>query len=81
MQNRKNEQGKKTFFRGSRCFSADGRWYIATREGANIGPFDSRKLALSAIPIYMRSMTDRKSADTFTRKIAKEGVWASSFYR
>lgn len=32
-------------FRSDRFFTVDGLWYFATREGIDVGPFDSRQMA------------------------------------
>ena len=43
-----NRQGEscKTYFRaGGRALVADGKWYFATREGIDVGPYPSRAAA------------------------------------
>lgn len=77
---RKNEP-EKTWFRGERCFSADGQWYLATREGVNIGPFSDQRAAQRSISLYLKSLSDRKDANIYASKVARDGVWASSNYR
>lgn len=41
MENRKNES-QKIWFRSERVFRVDGRWYFHTREGIDVGPYESR---------------------------------------
>ena len=38
---RLGEQGSEPESRSSRYFEKDGYWYYRTREGVNIGPFDT----------------------------------------
>jgi Domain of unknown function (DUF6316) len=87
--NRKNETDK-VWFRGNRCFSADGGWFISTREGVDIGPFESRQTALMTVPRYVNSVTKSTVAESKmksfkgialeTRKVAQNGIWASNNY-
>ncbi len=37
---RKNERPR-AWFRSDRVFSSEGRWYFSTREGIDLGPYDS----------------------------------------
>lgn len=41
MHNRRNEKPQ-TWFRCDRFFRSDGQWYFHTREGAAVGPYESR---------------------------------------
>lgn len=79
MQSRKNEADK-VWFRGDRCFNADGQWYLATREGVNVGPFTNQRAAQRSIALYLDSLNHRKDADGYASKVAREGIWASSNY-
>lgn len=38
---RLNERPR-TWFRSERVFLSDGRWYFHTREGVDVGPYDSQ---------------------------------------
>lgn len=38
---RSNERPR-TWFRSERVFMSDGRWYFHTREGVDVGPYDSQ---------------------------------------
>jgi hypothetical protein len=38
---RSNEQPK-TWFRSDRVFLSNGKWYFHTREGVDVGPYDSQ---------------------------------------
>ena len=53
VQHRKGETGKVPF-RSGRFFTADGQWYFATREGTNVGPFESLNEARAALVEYGR---------------------------
>ncbi len=41
---RNNEQPR-TWFRSERVFHTDGAWFFRTREGVDLGPYDSRSEA------------------------------------
>jgi len=38
---RQNERNR-TWFRSERVFSTNGRWYFHTREGIDVGPYESQ---------------------------------------
>jgi hypothetical protein len=38
---RSNEQSK-TWFRSDRVFLSNGKWYFHTREGVDVGPYDTQ---------------------------------------
>ncbi len=39
----RNGERQKSWFRSERYFQADGAWFIATREGVDVGPFQSEQ--------------------------------------
>jgi len=41
MENRKHEP-QQIWFRSERVFRVDGRWYFHTREGIDVGPYETR---------------------------------------
>lgn len=45
MGNRKGEPPKTYFRAARRSVSSDGKWYFVTREGIDVGPYDSRQAA------------------------------------
>ena len=49
--------------RKSRLYSVDGGWYFSTREGANEGPFISKKSAENAINSFIRSIAFKMICD------------------
>jgi hypothetical protein len=38
---RKTDTTRRLWFRSSRIFASDGKWYFHTREGVDMGPYDS----------------------------------------
>ena len=55
--NRQGESGKRPF-RSGRLFKVDNEWYVATREGVNLGPYESREEAEGAIDSFIKVLTD-----------------------
>lgn len=53
LRHRKGETGEIPY-RSGRFFSADGSWFFATREGENVGPFDTLQLARAGLVEYGR---------------------------
>ena len=48
LRHRKGEKGEIPY-RSGRFFSAEGSWFFATREGDNVGPFETLQLARSGL--------------------------------
>ncbi len=38
----RRDESNKTWFRSDRVFHSNGRWYFHTREGIDIGPYESQ---------------------------------------
>jgi len=51
LRHRKGERGEIPY-RSGRFFSADGSWFFATREGDNVGPFETLQMARSGLVDY-----------------------------
>lgn len=49
--------------RNDRVFEQDNYWYFITREGASVGPFDSKEEAIAGIGEYIDFIT---KADALT---------------
>ena len=45
MQQRKNDENARTWFRSERVFCNQGNWFIRTREGVDVGPFLTKAAA------------------------------------
>jgi hypothetical protein len=69
MQNRKNES-QKIWFRSERVSRIDGRWYFHTREGLDVGPYESRFEAEIDATLLMASLkaADPERAKTVIRE-------------
>ena len=67
-------------YRSDRFFWSQQNWYIATREGKNLGPFPSRDGAQQAVESYKRILRDASSGDRLARKIALEGFSAAVLF-
>jgi Domain of unknown function (DUF6316) len=71
--NRRYEQPGHHFRSGDRCFVANGYWYIATREGIDLGPFPTRAAADAAVSELMELLDradDATAVEAFLRQFA-----------
>ena len=66
---RKGEVGETAPDRSDRVFEKNGYWYFHTRENVQIGPFDSKELALKGTGDYVGFAVD---ADPQTLKSLSE---------
>jgi hypothetical protein len=62
MNRRKNDDNvnKKVFFRSERVFRANGSWYFHTREGIDVGPFNTEFEAQVESSILKNILKDAK---------------------
>ena len=69
---RKAEDGsQKPLIRSDRFFKLHNFWFFATREGAAVGPFDSKEGAVQAVADYIEFA---KKADEETLQFFKIGT-------
>jgi Domain of unknown function (DUF6316) len=72
---RKSEgTGEDDHVRSDRCITINGLWYVATREGVDVGPFESKSDAEAAareIAVKLADVTDSEAALTFVRQFAR----------
>ena len=52
---RKGEDGHPPF-RSERIFSVGNEWFFSTREGEDVGPFESKEEASAALTLFLREM-------------------------
>lgn len=50
---RKNDDARSTYYRTDRFYSEEGGWWAKTREGDELGPFDSKQEAKEALSAYI----------------------------
>ena len=70
MRSRAGEQDKMRF-RGSHVFPAHGKWYFNTREGVDVGPFESRNAAeinSTRLRLVLAKIDDRELARTVVER-------------
>lgn len=59
---RLNERPR-TWFRSERVFLSDGRWYFHTREGVDVGPYDSQFEAEIEAGMLKELLRERAAAE------------------
>jgi hypothetical protein len=67
MNRRRNDDNvnKKVFFRSERIFRANGSWYFHTREGIDVGPFNTEfeaQVESSILKNILKDAKDRSAA-------------------
>ncbi|MFT7186493.1 MAG: hypothetical protein ACI84K_001896 [Pseudohongiellaceae bacterium] len=69
-----------TFFRSGRFFKVDSKYFFSTREGAEIGPYNSVEEAAGGLCKYIDSIA--KDGNTaHAKKYALSGNWAFTVYQ
>ncbi|WNO09486.1 DUF6316 family protein [Teredinibacter sp. KSP-S5-2] len=76
----RNGEQQQTWFRTDRFFVVDGDWYFSTREGHDIGPYGTRKLAESGLKVYIKCMQSPEPNVFWASEMAKKGLWATTLY-
>ena len=77
---RRQNEDSGTYFRSGRFYKVDAKHYFSTREGAEIGPYESRDDAASGLDRYINSITRDKDVSLATR-VALSGNWAITMYQ
>ncbi|WP_185233086.1 DUF6316 family protein [Teredinibacter franksiae] len=78
---REGEVHEKVWYRSERFFCADGQWFFSTREGDDIGPYSSRLSAANGLQLYVHYMEENpEQGQEYARKIAKQGLWATTLW-
>ncbi len=54
---RVTDRKPKVRFRANRFHRSNGYWYFVTREGINMGPFESKERAESQLTNYLEAIT------------------------
>ena len=60
--------------RSDRCVLVHGRWFITTREGIDVGPYDAKELAEADarhIAMMLEDIDDPRMASVFIREFAR----------
>lgn len=50
---RKSDKPSEVHFHADRIHSLNGRWFFLTREGGNVGPFESKKRAEKELALFL----------------------------
>jgi len=67
-----------TYYRTERTFRVENDWYFATREGFNIGPYETRRAAPEGLERFIRCMTSENDIQhnfQYAVKIARQSLW------
>lgn len=79
--NTRQGESDKTWFRGDRFFHVGEQWYFSTREGFEIGPYNSQDEAHAGLEIYVEALEDRDITPLQASKLALQGIWASTHFQ
>jgi Domain of unknown function (DUF6316) len=80
MDHRKNEP-RKTWFRSDRIFRSNNQWYFQTREGIDVGPFNSEfeaQVEASILKQVLNGVVDPSTAISTIREFVLDMRAASS---
>jgi len=69
-----------TYFRSGRFFKVDAVYYFSTREGSEIGPYESMEAAEGGLVRYIDTITKDGNA-SHAKKLALSGNWAVTMYQ
>ena len=59
----RSKEKPRTWFRSERIFLVDGRWFFHTREGVDLGPYDSQSEAEIEAGMLRELMRESATAD------------------
>lgn len=76
----RDDEGEGTYFRSERTTVIDGKYFFATREGDEIGPFGSKSEAEHALLRFIEAMKEHDNYKLAT-SAALHGAWATNNFR
>ena len=77
---RKGEE-EKTYFRMDRFYSENGQWRFMTREGYEMGPYDSKKEAEGELALYIRQTANPFTMGEYSKAKTDCDIWSQNFAR
>lgn len=77
---RRGEEPRK-WIRGSRYFQVGNDYYFCTREGTNVGPFESVSAAERGFSLYLQYLKEGKSAELCVSTITNKDPWDKAHFR
>jgi len=80
MAHRAHEEDK-TRFRTDRFYTINNKWYFASRENDNIGPFSNLSEARKALRLYLETIKHHQYTEEYAENLAKNGPWATTYYQ
>ena len=70
----RRDEAPKTWFRSDRVFLSDGNWFFHTREGVDMGPYDSQFEAEIEAGMLKELLRERDSRGDSTMAVIREFV-------
>jgi hypothetical protein len=67
----RRQEALKTWFRSDRVFNSDGQWYFHTREGIEVGPYESQfdaELEAGLLKELLNSLSANESSEEVIRE-------------
>ena len=80
MAKRYDDEGR-VYFSSDRFYMVDTRYYFSTREGEEVGPFETKEDAIAALDHYIDCVLSGVGSTTKARKLAIQGAWATTNFR
>ncbi|MGI1678858.1 MAG: DUF6316 family protein [Cellvibrionaceae bacterium] len=77
----REKESVKSWFRSDRFFTIENRWYFITREGQNVGPFESINHARTGVNLFLNSVQKDNYSEQYAESIAQSGQWALTRFR
>ncbi|MEH6616630.1 MAG: DUF6316 family protein [Porticoccus sp.] len=58
MNHRNQEEGSACYFRSERVYNVNNLWFFSTREGVDIGPFNTKEDAQGELILFIRHVSE-----------------------
>jgi hypothetical protein len=74
---RRTDSERRLWFRSPRVFAGNGKWYFHTREGLDLGPYDSRfeaEVEAEILAELLGQCADGATAGRLIREFAREAL-------
>ena len=71
---------ERTWFRSGRVFNVGEEFYFSTREGSNVGPFETKQGAEKGLELFVETIQHEENSFSQASRVAMYGLWTTSMY-
>jgi hypothetical protein len=72
---------KRTYYRIERFYTVERKYFFSTREGCELGPYDTKEDAALALERFVRTIKSKGGCLETACQAARDGNWAITHFK